>query len=159
MQRHHRLERAQRTTPTTRPVALVAAVGGDPQPWSDRWDALDAAVQEARQVREGAKPPVIRTSADRSVVCQVDGCPKVARGRWCSTHRRHFHLSGDSTAGRFSSRTHPALCSIEGCEQPYSSPGLRRPHYRRHKAAEAVAEADRSRPRSAGWPNLTQVSG
>lgn len=69
----------------TRPVtlALVAALGGGPQLWGPRWDALDVVVQEAR------KPTVTRRGPDGTAVCQVDGCPNVARGRWCSTHRRH----------------------------------------------------------------------
>ena len=114
-------------------LALVAALGSNPGLWGVRWDALDTVVQEGR------KPPVTQRGSDGVAVCQVDGCPNVARGRWCSTHRRHFHLYGDPTAGRFSSKTHPETCSVEGCGQPYWSLGFCRPHYRRHKAAEAAA--------------------
>ena len=117
-------------------LALVVVLGGDPELWGVRWDALDTVVQEGRE------PPVTRRGPDGAAVCQVDGCPNVARGRWCSTHRRHFHLYGDPTAGRFSSKTHPDTCSVEGCCQPYWSLGFCRPHYRRHKAAQAAAAAE-----------------
>ena len=123
--------RRQPSRPTV--LALVAVLGGDPELWGVRWDALDVVVQEGRE------PPVTLRGPDGAAVCQADGCPNVARGRWCSTHRRHFHLYGDPTAGRFSSKTHPAVCSVEGCGQPYWSLGLCRPHYRRHKAAQATA--------------------
>lgn len=119
----------------TRPVvqAIVTALGGDPQLWGGRWDVFEAAVQEAR------RSAVTRTGPDGSPGCQVEGCPNTPRGRWCSTHRLHYRLYGDPTAGRFSPKSHPQVCSIEGCEKPYRSLGLCQQHYRRQRAREAAA--------------------
>ena len=102
-------------------LALVAELGGDQQEWAARWDELDAALRPTG-------------------MCEVDGCPnRTPRGRYCSTHQRHLHLYGDPLAGRFSPKTHPDTCSVDGCDRPYRARGLCKLHYDR---AWTAARAD-----------------
>lgn len=65
--------------------------------------------------------------------CAVDGCPNEPRPRLCGTHERHQGLYGDPTAGRFSPKTHPATCAVEGCDEPYRAKGLCKQHYERER--------------------------
>ncbi|GAA1428453.1 hypothetical protein GCM10009616_08090 [Microlunatus lacustris] len=58
-------------------------------------------------------------SGDVTNGAKVEGCPNKPKGRLCWTHHRHKRLYGDPRAGRFSPKTHPAACSVEGCERPY----------------------------------------
>ena len=94
-------------------LALVAELGGDQQEWAVRWDELDAALRPTGR-------------------CEVDGCPNnKPRGRYCSTHQRHAQLYGDPLIGRFSPKTHPDTCTVDGCDRPYRSRGMCRSHYER----------------------------
>lgn len=54
------------------------------------------------------------------------GLPKRAphHNVFSGTHQRHKLLYGDPIAGRFSPKTHPLICAIEGCDRPYRAKGL-----------------------------------
>ena len=134
--------------PTRRLVqALAAVLGADPDQWGERWDALDWAVQEARGFRLGP---------DGTRLCQVEGCEGKPLKRWCGTHRRHYQLYGDPLAGRFSPKSHPAGCSVEGCDRPYRSLGFCELHYGRHRSALAKAATSTT---SEGPPSARRGSG
>lgn len=57
------------------------------------------------------------------------GLYQQAFGKMCATHKLHKQLYGDSTAGRFSTKTHPTTCSVDGCDRLYRAKGLCHRHY------------------------------
>lgn len=91
-------------------VAMVTALGADPELWGARWDGLDRA-------RRAARPKVGRLDAAGKPVCGIDGCPNKRWGaRWCGTHQAHYRRSGDPAAGTFLPMMHAPTCSVEGCD-------------------------------------------
>ncbi len=95
--------------------AVAAALGADGEEWGRRWDALNLAPH-----------PPIHARGDLSA---IEGCPNPRHGRWCNTHDLHNRLYGHPAAGRFSPKTHPAVCSVDGCGRPYRARGLCKSHY------------------------------
>ncbi len=104
--------------------AVAAALGADHEDWGQRWDALNLALH----------PPM----HPRGDLCGIDSCLNPRHGRWSNTHHLHNRLYGDPTAGRFSSKTHPDVCSVDGCGRPYRARGLCKSHYDQHLAARAA---------------------
>lgn len=92
--------------------AVAAALGADAEEWGRRWDDLDLALHPPRS---NAAPSMVAQQPTGAMVQH----PPPAQGE----------LYGDPTAGRFSPKTHPAVCSVEGCDRPYRARGLCKRHY------------------------------